>query len=111
MKTIARSVAVALLTAGAVVVPASAQAIAAPLHRPASATSAVHASDRDRHHSPYDYRHDGDLRRHHYDGRDYWRHDSHRHRYCGHHARWDRDCDRDRRHHSHRWDCYPYGRR
>ncbi|MFE4418465.1 hypothetical protein [Streptomyces sp. NPDC056817] len=110
MKTIARSVAVALLTAGAVVVPASAEAIAAPLHAPASATLAAHSFDRGDRYGSYEYRHGSDLRRH----RDYRRHDSYRYRYCDRYSRWDRDCDRDWRYQSNRWDrwdCYPYGRR
>ncbi|MFB7735864.1 hypothetical protein ACFC08_16045 [Streptomyces sp. NPDC056112] len=107
MKTIARSVAVALLTAGAVVVPASAEAIAAPFHAPASATLASRSFDRGDHYSPYGYRHGSDLWR----DRDYWRHDNYRYRYCDRHSRWDRDCDRDWRYQSNRWDCLPYWRR
>jgi len=104
VKTIARSVAVALLTAGAVAVPASAEAIAAPFHAPASATLAAPSSARGDHHGRYLYRHD-DLRRYRGDFRDHWRHGSYR--YCG----WDRDCDRGWYDSSRSWDCSPYWRR
>lgn len=107
MKTIAKSVAVALLTAGAVVVPASAEAVAAPFHASASMTSAAPSFDRGGRYDSYEYRNRSDLWRHH----DNWRYSSYRHRYCDQHSRWDRDCDRDRRYWSIRSDCYPYWRR
>jgi hypothetical protein len=128
VKTIARAVAVALLTAGAVAVPASAEAIAAPLHSPASAMSAAPLLGRD--HNPTAYRHDGDLRHYRHggdqwryrhggdqwryrDNRGWWRHGSHRYRSCDRFSGWDRDCYRDWGHDrlSYDWDCYPYGRR
>ncbi|WP_445526714.1 hypothetical protein [Streptomyces cyslabdanicus] len=104
MKTIVRSVAVALLTAGAVVVPASAEAIAAPLHVPASVTLAAHGG----HHGPHGYRHDADLWRYRGDGRGYWGHGNYRYGNCG--RDWD-DCAWDRHTSSHYWDCYPSWRR
>ncbi|MGW5590638.1 hypothetical protein, partial [Streptomyces sp. NPDC003857] len=84
MKTIARAVAVALMTAGAVAVPLTAEASATPLPGSVSAapvTSALHRGDSARIHHPSHYRDNGDLRRYHgvdlrryrgYD-RDYWR--------------------------------------
>ncbi|MFD8035500.1 hypothetical protein ACFV3F_43640 [Streptomyces sp. NPDC059717] len=99
MKTIARAVAVALLTAGAVAVPLTAEASATPLPGSVSAApamSALHRGDRARIHHPSHYRNNGDLRRYHgvdlrryrgYD-RDYWRWDRYRNR-CDRHSGWD----------------------
>ncbi|MGW0171912.1 hypothetical protein ACWDWT_43175, partial [Streptomyces sp. NPDC003343] len=68
MKTIARAVAVALMTAGAVAVPLTAEASATPLPGSVSAapvTSALHRGDSARIHHPSHYRDNGDLRRYH----------------------------------------------
>ncbi|MDX3264305.1 hypothetical protein AB0N87_43205 [Streptomyces sp. NPDC093228] len=99
MKTIARAVAVALMTAGAVAVPLTAEASATPLPGSVSAApafSALHRGDSARIHHPSHYRNNGDLRRYHgidlrrYRGndRDYWRWDRYRNR-CDRHSGWD----------------------
>ncbi|MFJ3824588.1 hypothetical protein [Streptomyces nodosus] len=103
MKTIAKAVAVALLTAGTVVVPVSAEAIAAPIHSPAAMAPAAPSFDRD--HGPSHHRHGGEVGRY----RDHRHPGGYRPRYCDRHHGWDRH--RHHNHHSYRWDCYPYGRR
>ncbi|MEU8591977.1 hypothetical protein AB0C59_34135 [Streptomyces sp. NPDC048664] len=114
MKTIAKAAAVAVLTAGAVIAPVSAQAIAAPLHSPVSSVSAAPLHDRGhgnfgfRHgRGPGHYRHYGDLGRHHW-GRGPWRLGGYRLNSCDRFGSWDPNCYRDLDYTSaYDEDCYP----
>ncbi|MEU1181370.1 hypothetical protein ABZ464_27760 [Streptomyces sp. NPDC005820] len=139
MKTLGKAVAGAVLAAATVMVPLSAQAIAAPPLPSTSATASGAPSfdgggshtrdggsrefrgDSDRRDYRHDDRDDRDDRWRRYDDRDnrWHRHDDRddRWRRHGHWYRcdWDYDRDRDRRyHHRHpawNWDCSPYWRR
>ncbi|MGW5064184.1 hypothetical protein ACWEQ2_44160 [Streptomyces sp. NPDC004096] len=112
MKTIARAVAVALMTAGAVAVPLTAEASATPLPGSVSAApalSALHRGESARTHHPSHYRNNGDLRRYRGHDRDYWRWDRYRNR-CDRHSGWDLGGYRHGRYsqYSYDWDCCRY---